>query len=42
MLDLLDTLLISYPEIDGIQGDDRMPSLPSVAGYDNYTLKLYK
>ena len=29
-------------DIDGIQGDDRMPALPSTAGYDNYTVEKYQ
>jgi uncharacterized lipoprotein YddW (UPF0748 family) len=29
-------------DIDGIQGDDRLPALPSVGGYDPYTVALYK
>lgn len=28
--------------IDGIQGDDRLPANPSTAGYDKYTVALYK
>jgi len=28
--------------IDGIQGDDRLPALPSSGGYDDYTTKLYQ
>ncbi len=28
--------------VDGIQGDDRLPALPSTAGYDAYTVGLYK
>ena len=38
MLDLIQALLTSYPEIDGVQGDDRMPALPSISGYDDYTV----
>lgn len=29
-------------DIDGIQGDDRMPAVPSTAGYDLYTVAEYK
>ena len=29
-------------DIDGIQGDDRLPALPSEAGYDEYTVSLFK
>ncbi len=34
--------VISNYDIDGIQGDDRLPALPSLGGYDDYTTKLYK
>jgi uncharacterized lipoprotein YddW (UPF0748 family) len=29
-------------DVDGIQGDDRLPAMPSLGGYDAYTLNLYK
>ncbi|TXB62051.1 glycoside hydrolase family 10 protein [Phaeodactylibacter luteus] len=29
-------------DIDGIQGDDRLPALPSTAGYDSLTVALYQ
>jgi uncharacterized lipoprotein YddW (UPF0748 family) len=29
-------------DVEGIQGDDRLPAMPSLAGYDNYTSSLYK
>lgn len=29
-------------KVDGIQGDDRLPAMPSLAGYDEYTVSLYK
>ena len=29
-------------DIDGVQGDDRLPALPSTAGYDTCTVSLYK
>jgi uncharacterized lipoprotein YddW (UPF0748 family) len=28
--------------VDGIQGDDRLPAMPSEGGYDDYTVNLYK
>ena len=28
--------------VDGIQGDDRLPAMPSEAGYDDFTINLYK
>ena len=29
-------------EVDGIQGDDRLPALPSLAGYDSLTVARYQ
>ncbi|MFD2285942.1 family 10 glycosylhydrolase [Pedobacter petrophilus] len=29
-------------DVDGIQGDDRLPAQPSTAGYDKYTVGAYK
>ncbi|WP_396186191.1 glycoside hydrolase family 10 protein [Flavobacterium sp.] len=29
-------------DVDGIQGDDRLPAMPSLGGYDAYTVALYK
>ncbi len=29
-------------DVDGVQGDDRLPAMPAEGGYDDYTLKLYK
>lgn len=29
-------------DIDGVQGDDRLPACPTEAGYDAYTTNLYK
>lgn len=34
--------VVTKYDIDGVQGDDRMPALPSTAGYDTYTVDLYK
>ena len=28
-------------DVDGIQGDDRLPAMPAEGGYDDYTLQLY-
>ena len=28
--------------VDGIQGDDRLPAMPSEGGYDDYTIQLYQ
>ncbi|PWS26662.1 hypothetical protein DHW03_16155 [Pedobacter yonginense] len=29
-------------DVDGVQGDDRLPAQPSTAGYDKYTIAEYK
>ncbi len=34
--------VIQNYEIDGIQGDDRLPALPSNGGYDDFSVSLYK
>ena len=34
--------VIDRYEVDGIQGDDRLPALPSSGGYDNYTVSEYR
>jgi uncharacterized lipoprotein YddW (UPF0748 family) len=41
MLSLLQEVVTNY-DIDGIQGDDRLPANPSTAGYDKYTVSIYK
>ncbi len=41
MIDLAIELTIHY-DIDGIQGDDRLPACPSLAGYDDWTIDLYQ
>ncbi len=42
MIDLFKEVVTKYPTLDGVQGDDRLPALPSTAGYDTYTYNLYK
>lgn len=42
ILDLFKEVIRNYPALDGVQGDDRLPALPSTAGYDPYTVDLYK
>jgi len=41
LLSLIMEVVRNY-DVDGIQGDDRLPALPSEAGYDDYTINLYK
>ena len=41
MLSLVMEVVKNY-NVDGIQGDDRLPAMPSEAGYDEYTVNLYK
>lgn len=33
--------VVSNYDVDGIQGDDRLPAMPGEGGYDAYTLQLY-
>lgn len=40
MLALIRETIENY-DIDGIQGDDRLPAMPSEGGYDDYTLQLF-
>ena len=41
MISLIKEVIVNY-DIDGVQGDDRMPALPVEGGYDEYTKNLYK
>lgn len=41
LLSLVREVMQRY-DIDGIQGDDRMPAMPSQGGYDDYTRNLYR
>lgn len=41
MTSLVLEVVTNYPDIDGIQGDDRLPAMPTEAGYDDYTRSLY-
>lgn len=38
---LINEVVTQY-DVDGIQGDDRLPAMPSEGGYDDYTVNLYK
>ena len=42
LTDMVVECVTKYPGLDGVQGDDRLPALPSHAGYDDYTKQLYK
>ncbi len=41
MIDLVMEAVDNY-DIDGIQGDDRLPAMPRNSGYDYYTVNRYK
>jgi uncharacterized lipoprotein YddW (UPF0748 family) len=41
MLSLILEVVNNY-DVDGIQGDDRLPAMPSESGYEDYTVDLYK
>ncbi len=41
MLALIKEVVSNY-EIDGIQGDDRLPAMPVEAGYEEFTINKYK
>lgn len=41
MISLIKEVVTNY-NIDGVQGDDRLPACPSSSGYDTYTAALYK
>jgi uncharacterized lipoprotein YddW (UPF0748 family) len=40
MISLFKEVTTNY-DIDGVQGDDRLPAVPSSSGYDSYTSNLY-
>jgi len=42
LTDMIVECVTKYPALDGVQGDDRLPALPSHAGYDDFTRQLYK
>lgn len=41
ILSLIKEVVQEY-DVDGIQGDDRLPAMPTNGGYDDYTRELYK
>ena len=42
MMSLLKEVVTRYPDLDGIQGDDRLPALPTECGYNPEVLAQYK
>ncbi|WP_304068207.1 glycoside hydrolase family 10 protein [Pedobacter glucosidilyticus] len=42
MIKLIEEGIKLYPEVDGVQGDDRLPAMPRNSGYDAYTIAKYK
>lgn len=42
MIDLFKEVINTHPDLDGVQGDDRLPAMPSTGGYDPYTVSLYQ
>ncbi len=41
LLGMIDEVLTNY-DVDGIQGDDRLPAMPSHGGYSEYSVGLYR
>ena len=41
-LSLIREAMTKYPDLDGIQGDDRMPAMPINSGYDEKTKAAFK
>lgn len=41
LIQLMEESIRLYPDIAGIQGDDRTPAMPKNSGYDPYTVALY-
>jgi uncharacterized lipoprotein YddW (UPF0748 family) len=39
--DLVNEVISNY-DVDGIQGDDRMPAMPAEGGYEDYAASLYR
>ncbi|MEZ4987110.1 MAG: family 10 glycosylhydrolase [Saprospiraceae bacterium] len=42
ILDLIAESMDKYPDVDGIQGDDRLPASPADSGYDSLTVARYR
>jgi hypothetical protein len=41
MLSLVNEVITNY-DVDGVQGDDRLPAMPTEGGYDPWTLQQYR
>jgi len=41
MMSLMKEAVTLYPQVDGVQGDDRLPAMPRDAGYDEATRSRY-
>src|SRR5690606_14813491 len=41
MISLVTEVVAQY-DVDGVQGDDRLPAMPSSGGYDAYTVESYR
>lgn len=41
MTDLILEVVTNY-DVDGVQGDDRLPAITSTSGYDDYTVQRYR
>ena len=41
LIEMLKEVVENY-DVDGVQGDDRLPALPNTAGYDPLTVSLYR
>ena len=41
MINLFKEVVINY-NVDGVQGDDRLPAMPTTGGYDPFTVALYQ
>ncbi len=42
LIDLITESIRKYPDVDGIQGDDRLPASCINSGYDRFTVKRYQ
>lgn len=42
LIKLIEESLTLYPDLDGVQGDDRLPAMARNSGYDKYTVAKYQ